>query len=468
MQCHQQPRCSLSSRAPRASARPRRFGLPVVTGRPDVTARAFANGPQQPGAAPQQQAYPAPAQQRQAPPQQPQQPPVPAQQGMYYGTPAPPLPQQQPPYAPPLQQQWYQGTPRPAQQPQQPPPGPAYGAPYASPSAPQPGTSYPGYPPQQPLQQQAYAQPGYGAAPSLPPRAPGAGAAVVPAVNPGRNAVNAVTLLGTVMMPNRDRRSCVATLSVPFASKAGAQEFLLEAWDEAADALETLHGVEVLADGRLAVDHNNNVKVVAYAFKRVDRTLPVSGYSSRYPLRSGAGGGAGAGGDGAAGEAERRAKLSAEAVWEAHYEQQPTPTIEALSRRFLVKPGTVLEALLEHAYKTKSPLRWHALAQEYGLSTSPEDGRVQLMDCMFLAAQYIDAAGPDMPKTQGDMPKVKPMKDWAEGLPPERPEHYTITAYKEAVQDSLDKTYSMLRMAVVAEATKGSWSYESEFPGYPQ
>ncbi|KAG2490190.1 hypothetical protein HYH03_011317 [Edaphochlamys debaryana] len=176
--------------------------------------------------------------------------------------------------------------------------------------------------------------------------------------------------------------------------------------------------------------------------------------------KKGTGGGGGGG--------RTRAKAPLQAVWEAHYGERPTPTTEDIAKRFGVKPRTIVDGLLEHSFTTKCPLRWHALAQEYGLSTTPGDGRVQLMDCMFLAAQYIDAAGEGMPKTEWGLAKVKPMMAWAEGLPAEKREHRILATYKEAVQGDLDKVYTVLRMGVVADATKNFWSPEVEFQSFKQ
>ncbi|PNH06737.1 hypothetical protein TSOC_006857, partial [Tetrabaena socialis] len=86
-------------------------------------------------------------------------------------------------------------------------------------------------------------------------------------INPQRQTVNRVTLLGIVTeAAGFSERSSHATLLVPFSTKPGFQSFTLEAWDDLAGALQQMNGMKVLVEGRLSQDARSDsagVKVVA-------------------------------------------------------------------------------------------------------------------------------------------------------------------------------------------------------------
>ncbi|KAG2441160.1 hypothetical protein HXX76_004012 [Chlamydomonas incerta] len=403
---------------------------------------------------------------------------------MYYGA-APPSA----PPVPPVQQPAYQPAaayPPPAAR------GPGgYGAStagYASAAARAP----PAAPPAQPMAPPP--QFGYGngysyggaAGPGLPLSAaesdPAAVLQSVPRVNPDRAAFNTVTLLGTVRSPKRSPqgRSASATIYVPFSKKAGGTEFVLEAWDGEAAQLLVLDGQSVVVEGRLAADGAAGAKVVAYRLKLVDRSAPPTALRAAALRGGGVGLGAGAaglygaeGGEGGTARAAAGGGLDGAALYKIHYDTAVRTCRDLAAKQGLRSVEAVRTALLGHAFATSSPLHWRELAEEAGL------GGDEMQDVMYMVTEYKEdmqsaaaavppgaesAAPPLPPLTKEGMLRVRPIRDWAKAKPPGSTPHYVMTELERKKPDPTE-LYAVLKMAVVAEATQGSWSPEVEFGG---
>ncbi|GIL61844.1 hypothetical protein Vafri_16255 [Volvox africanus] len=275
-------------------------------------------------------------------------------------------------------------------------------------------------------------------------------------VNPGRNHINSVRLMGAVGEPEQQGRCAYAIIQVPYATKPGAQEFLLEAWDAAAVHLITLEGYQVLVDGRLAQDTARGcVKVVVNRVQLVDQGLPAATYRS----------------SSLAGEGRFAAAtaLDPQQVWRQHYSTS-TQTLKALASHFGVQPGSVAKVLLLYAFQTKSPLHWRVLAAEAGVGPADE---LHLSDFMTMIARYKEdiaamheaakpgAMSPPLPVTNEGLLKVKPIREWALAMSKEDLSHYIVTEYES--KHGLSMLYEVLRMAVVAEGTQGVCNFEAEF-----
>ncbi|GLI65684.1 hypothetical protein VaNZ11_009291 [Volvox africanus] len=272
-------------------------------------------------------------------------------------------------------------------------------------------------------------------------------------VNPGRNHINSVRLVGAVRQAEQQGRCAYAIIQVPYATKPGAQEFLLEAWDAAAAHLITLQGYQVLVDGRLAQDAaRGSVKVVVNRVQLVDQGLPATTYRNSQ-----------------AGEGRSAPALDPQQVWRQHY-STPTQTLKALASHFGVQPGSVAKVLLLYAFQTKSPLHWRVLAAEAGVGPKDE---LHLSDFMTMVARYKEdiaaihevakpgAMPPPLPVTNEGLLKVKPIREWALAMTNDDVSHYIVTEYES--KHGLSMLYEILRMAVVAEGTQGVCNFEAEF-----